>query len=50
MKKEYIFPEMEMVRFSLVDVLIGSPTDSVPIQDGGGEDLPGAGDELDGDL
>ena len=50
MKKEYISPELDVVRFRLVDVLVGSPTDSVPIQDGGGDDLPGAGDELGGDL
>lgn len=47
MRKEYISPELEVVRYTLVDVLTPSITDSIPIQDGGG-DLPDPDDpELD---
>lgn len=40
MKKEYILPELEVVRYRLIDVILTSPTDTVPIQDGGDEPDP----------
>jgi len=46
MKKVYTSPELEVVRFSLTDVLSGSPTDSIPEQ-GDTPSIPGDGSELD---
>ena len=50
MKKNYVSPELEVVRFTLTDVLSGSPTDSAPAQ-GNEPVLPGNdATELPGDL
>ena len=48
MKKSYTTPELEVVKFTLIDVLSGSPTDTVSEQ-GDTPVLPGDESELDGD-
>lgn len=50
MKKYYNSPELEVVRYTLTDVLSVSLVDTLPTQDGGGDDLPGEDDGLGGDL
>lgn len=44
MKKIYMTPEIESIKLTLKDVILGSPTESMPVEIGDGD---GDGEEID---
>lgn len=50
MKKDYITPELEFVKFALKDVILSSPTEDPISSEIGGGGGTSSGFDLDGDL